>query len=190
MFLQLEWPSKTSALMRSHFGAGSRTAEDYAVVYFGSSIFKITRLIVIAVFSVHFFACSFYKAVPIKGSGSSQPAACLDFFPFAFSSLKLPSWILLSFPPFSVYCLSFSIRLVFASFTHPRRLLVRLGEGSNKAERSGIFRPQHCSILLPNIHAPTQLADQANICCESGRRDELLRFEGHQPLGSTSHLPS
>ena len=42
-------------------GAVGRTAEDYAVVYLGSSIFKITRLLIIAVSSVHIFACIFYK---------------------------------------------------------------------------------------------------------------------------------
>jgi hypothetical protein len=31
------------------------------VVYLGASIFKITRLLVVAVSSVHFFACLFYK---------------------------------------------------------------------------------------------------------------------------------
>lgn len=35
--------------------------EDYAVVYFGSAIFKITRLLVVATSSVHFFACIFYR---------------------------------------------------------------------------------------------------------------------------------
>jgi hypothetical protein len=38
-----------------------RAAEDYAVVYLGASIFKITRLLVVAVSSVHFFACIFFK---------------------------------------------------------------------------------------------------------------------------------
>ena len=33
------------------------------MVYFGSFIFKITRLLVIAVSSVHFFACLFYKVI-------------------------------------------------------------------------------------------------------------------------------
>ncbi len=42
-------------------GAVCRTAEDYAVVYFGASIFKVTRLLVVAISSVHFFACAFFK---------------------------------------------------------------------------------------------------------------------------------
>ncbi len=41
-----------------------RAAEDYAVVYLGASIFKITRLLLVAVSSVHFFACIFFK---VKG---------------------------------------------------------------------------------------------------------------------------
>jgi hypothetical protein len=35
--------------------------EDYAVVFFGSSCFKIIRLFVIAGFSVHLFGCIFYR---------------------------------------------------------------------------------------------------------------------------------
>ncbi len=43
-------------------GSVHRVAEDYAVVYLGASIFKVTRLLVVAISSVHFFACVFYKA--------------------------------------------------------------------------------------------------------------------------------
>jgi hypothetical protein len=49
-----------AALLKHPFAVG-RTAEDYAVVYFGASIFKVTRLLVVAVSSVHFFACLFFK---------------------------------------------------------------------------------------------------------------------------------
>jgi uncharacterized protein YpiB (UPF0302 family) len=35
--------------------------EDYAVVYFGDTIFKVMRLIIIAASSVHFFACIFFR---------------------------------------------------------------------------------------------------------------------------------
>ena len=38
-----------------------RIFKDYAVLYCGSSIFKITRLLFIAIISVHFFACAFYR---------------------------------------------------------------------------------------------------------------------------------
>jgi hypothetical protein len=40
---------------------GRRVIEDYAVVYFGSALFKIIRLLLIATISVHFFACIFYR---------------------------------------------------------------------------------------------------------------------------------
>ena len=38
-----------------------RVIEDYAVVFFGSSLFKILRLFVLAIFTVHFFTCLFYR---------------------------------------------------------------------------------------------------------------------------------
>ncbi len=40
---------------------GLRDLEDYAVVYFGSAVFKIVRLLLVAIFSVHFFACIFFR---------------------------------------------------------------------------------------------------------------------------------
>jgi hypothetical protein len=38
-----------------------RAFQDYTVLYLGSSSFKICRLLFIAMLSVHFFACAFYK---------------------------------------------------------------------------------------------------------------------------------
>ena len=38
-----------------------RILEDYAVLYFGSAIFKIARLLFIAMLCVHFFACIYYR---------------------------------------------------------------------------------------------------------------------------------
>ncbi len=38
-----------------------RMIEDYAVLYFGSAIFKIARLLFIAMLCVHFFACIYYR---------------------------------------------------------------------------------------------------------------------------------
>jgi hypothetical protein len=35
--------------------------EDYGVIYLGSAIFKIARLLFIAMFSVHLFACIFFR---------------------------------------------------------------------------------------------------------------------------------
>jgi hypothetical protein len=37
-----------------------RAIEDYAVVYIGAALFKIVRLLIIATFTVHMFACVFY----------------------------------------------------------------------------------------------------------------------------------
>jgi hypothetical protein len=38
-----------------------RILEDYAVLYLGSAIFKIARLLFIAMLCVHFFACIYYR---------------------------------------------------------------------------------------------------------------------------------
>ena len=48
--------------------------EDYAVVYFGSAIFKITRLLVIATSSVHFFACIFYRVKELSAASTDDVA--------------------------------------------------------------------------------------------------------------------
>lgn len=51
--------------------------EDYAVVYFGSAIFKITRLLVIAASSVHFFSCIFYR---VKEESAINPEDVVVFY--------------------------------------------------------------------------------------------------------------
>ncbi len=38
-----------------------RVVEDYGVIYLGSAVFKIARLLFIAMFSVHMFACIFFR---------------------------------------------------------------------------------------------------------------------------------
>jgi hypothetical protein len=43
-----------------------RAVEDYAVVYVGSPLFKILRLLIIAIFSIHLFACIFYRVKEIS----------------------------------------------------------------------------------------------------------------------------
>ena len=43
------------------FYALNRIIEDYAVVYFGSALYKILRLLLVALFSVHIFACAFFR---------------------------------------------------------------------------------------------------------------------------------
>jgi hypothetical protein len=44
--------------------------EDYVVLYFGSSVFKIARLLFVALLSVHFFACTFYR---VKNDSAASP---------------------------------------------------------------------------------------------------------------------
>jgi hypothetical protein len=38
-----------------------RAVEDYIVVYIGSAVFKVLRLLTVASFSVHLFACMFFR---------------------------------------------------------------------------------------------------------------------------------
>jgi hypothetical protein len=51
--------------------------EDYAVVYFGSAVFKIIRLLLVAIFSVHFFACIFYR---VKDISAESQEDVTDFY--------------------------------------------------------------------------------------------------------------
>jgi hypothetical protein len=51
--------------------------EDIAVVYLGSAVFKIARLMFIALFSVHLFACIFYR---VKMEGANSPEEILEFY--------------------------------------------------------------------------------------------------------------
>ncbi len=54
-----------------------RDLEDYAVVYFGSAIFKIIRLLLVAIFSVHFCACIFFRVKEISAEHSND---VVDFY--------------------------------------------------------------------------------------------------------------
>ncbi len=54
-----------------------RTAEDYAVVYMGAAVFKITRLLVIAISCVHVFACMFFK---VKIESAESPDEVVAFY--------------------------------------------------------------------------------------------------------------
>jgi hypothetical protein len=54
-----------------------RLVEDYAVVFFGSAIFKIGRLLIIAAFSVHLFACIFFR---VKINSAASEAEVVDFY--------------------------------------------------------------------------------------------------------------
>jgi hypothetical protein len=54
-----------------------RVIEDYAVVYFGSALFKIGRLLLIATFSVHIFACIFFR---VKIVYAAAPEDVANFY--------------------------------------------------------------------------------------------------------------
>jgi hypothetical protein len=54
-----------------------RVLQDYVVLYFGSSIYKIARLLVIAMISVHLFACAFFR---VKKESAYSPEDVEDFY--------------------------------------------------------------------------------------------------------------
>ncbi len=49
--------------------------EDYGVIYLGSAVFKIARLLFIAMFSVHLFACIFFRVKVATAFASEDVAA-------------------------------------------------------------------------------------------------------------------
>ncbi len=51
--------------------------EDYAVVYFGSAVFKMMRLLLLAIFSVHVFACIFYR---VKDVSAASREDVIEFY--------------------------------------------------------------------------------------------------------------
>ena len=61
---------QTLIILRSIF-------KDYAVFYFGSALFKIIRLLFIAIFSIHFFACAFYR---VKNESAVNPDDVETFY--------------------------------------------------------------------------------------------------------------
>ena len=63
--------------MRRACARASRVIEDYAVVYFGSALFKIGRLLVIATFSVHIFACVYFR---VKIAYAYSPDDVTNFY--------------------------------------------------------------------------------------------------------------
>lgn len=54
-----------------------RIIEDYAVVYLGSSIFKICRLLMVASLCVHIFACIFFR---VKMDFANSPEDVAEFY--------------------------------------------------------------------------------------------------------------
>ena len=51
--------------------------EDFGVIYLGSAIFKIARLLFIAMFSVHIFACVFFR---VKIASAAAPEDVTSFY--------------------------------------------------------------------------------------------------------------
>ena len=51
--------------------------EDYAVLFFGSAIFKIFRLLIIALLSVHLFACAYFR---VKKESAFNPDDVISFY--------------------------------------------------------------------------------------------------------------
>jgi hypothetical protein len=54
-----------------------RVVEDYGVIYLGSPVFKIARLLFVAMFSVHLFACIFFR---VKVSSALSPEDVAAFY--------------------------------------------------------------------------------------------------------------
>ncbi len=54
-----------------------RVVEDYGVIYLGSAVFKIARLLFIAMFSVHIFACIFFR---VKAASAFAPEDVTLFY--------------------------------------------------------------------------------------------------------------
>jgi hypothetical protein len=64
-------------LFACHSSSLRRVVEDYGVIYLGSAIFKIARLLFVAMFSVHLFACVFFR---VKSSSASTPEDVSAFY--------------------------------------------------------------------------------------------------------------
>ncbi len=60
-------------MLCAHF----RIVEDYGVIYLGSAVFKIARLLFIAMFSVHLFACIFFR---VKVASALSPDDVSAFY--------------------------------------------------------------------------------------------------------------
>jgi hypothetical protein len=55
----------------------TRRIEDYAVIYFGAALFKIIRLLSVGTFSVHMFACIFFR---VKIASANNPDDVAAFY--------------------------------------------------------------------------------------------------------------
>jgi hypothetical protein len=54
-----------------------RALEDYVVVHIGSAVFKVLRLLIVASFSVHLFACMFFR---VKVMSAVTKEDVVDFY--------------------------------------------------------------------------------------------------------------
>ena len=72
------------------FPADCRVVEDYGVIYLGSAVFKIARLLFIAMFSVHMFACIFFR---VKVASAFTPEDVTVFY----TSKNVPEDVSLEF---------------------------------------------------------------------------------------------
>ena len=54
-----------------------RVIEDYSVLSLGAATFKIARLLSIALMSVHFFACAFFR---VKKESAASPDDVVNFY--------------------------------------------------------------------------------------------------------------
>ena len=54
--------------MTWHVACVFRVVEDYGVIYLGSAVFKIARLLFVAMVSVHLFACIFFRVKVISAA--------------------------------------------------------------------------------------------------------------------------
>ena len=68
--------AKSLRHLKSH-SASSRIIQDYAVLYFGSAIFKVGRLLFIAMLGVHLFACIYYR---VKRDTTPNPDDVEEFY--------------------------------------------------------------------------------------------------------------
>ena len=90
-----------------------RALEDYAVVYFGSPLFKILRLLVIAIFSIHLFACVFYRVKEISAE-SHEDVEAFYAAKNVDGDVSLIQWHKPHFPAFYSICFQYYTALLFS----------------------------------------------------------------------------
>ncbi len=71
------FPYVHSSVRQCDWSCHDRTIEDYAVVYLGSALFKVARLVIIAMYTVHFGACIFFR---VKMNSAETPEDVTAFY--------------------------------------------------------------------------------------------------------------